>query len=102
MKNPLDRSEFEHESVVVLHDSLGRIAHVHHCVTERGGKHPDKKALEKEALELAGRVSRRKKIDIGKLSFLHADPRLFKLDAYYKVDVKNRALVEMPRPTRKP
>lgn len=102
MKNPLDRGEFEHESIIVLHDSRGGIVHVHHCVTERGGKHPDERALEKETLELAGRVPRRKKIDLGKLSFLHADPRLFKMDSYYKVDVKNGALVEIPRATRKP
>jgi hypothetical protein len=101
MKTPLDRREFKHESIVVLHDSEGRIVHVHHCVTEPGGKHPDEQLLEKEALELAGRIPRRKKIDVGKLSLLHADPRRFKMDSYYKVDTRNRTLVEIPRPTRK-
>jgi hypothetical protein len=102
MKNPLDRGEFERESIVVLHDSRGRIVHIHHCVTEHGGKHPDKEALEKEALEVARRVPRRKKIDVAKLSLLHADPHLFKIDSHYKVNTKNRALVEIPKPTRKP
>jgi hypothetical protein len=101
MKTPLDRREFERESIVVLHDSQGRIVHVHHCVTEPGGKHPDKEVLEKEVLQLAGRIPRRKKIDVGNLSLLHADPRRFKIDSHYKVDTSNGALVEIPRPTRK-
>lgn len=85
--------EYEHWSMVVIYDpDSGEIAHTHQCVTTRGGTHPDKETLEREAMEnfSLGRATPTKK-----MSLLHVDPRSVKMDAHYKVDIERHSLVEV-------
>jgi hypothetical protein len=86
----------EKESVVVVHDpATGEIAHVHYVITAKGGKHPDKDTLEKDAME---QFTRLKPKVTKKMALFHAEPAHFKPGALYKVDTKMRALVEAPKP----
>ncbi len=85
--------EVAHESAVVVYDpDTGQIIHTHQSVTMRGGKHPDQQTLEKDALHHLTQVQPRIK---KKLEFLHVDPHSLKQESFYKVDTKNRALVEI-------
>lgn len=95
MKNPQVIGEFEQWSMVVIHDPVsGDIAHTHQCVTSRGGKHPDKKSLEREAMEhfSLGKAKTKKK-----MSLLHVDPHSIRADTHYKVDIKTRSLAEVAK-----
>lgn len=88
----------EQSSVVVIYDSEnGNIMHIHECVSLRGGKHPDRSVLEREALERAARAGR----DTTRASILHVDPDSLRTHAHYKVDAKKHVLMEVPRPKRK-
>ena len=90
--------DYEHWSMVVLYDpETGHIAHTHQVVTSRGGRHPDRKALEAEAAEHA---SRARKASLGKLAFLHVDPREVDFDVPHVVDVKTGTLQPVPPPDR--
>jgi hypothetical protein len=86
--------EVGHWSMVVVYDErTGKIVHRHQHVTFKGGAHPDKKALARQALELAPREGGAP----AKLASLHVDPTTLKDEAHYKVDVKKRVLVEVKR-----
>jgi hypothetical protein len=90
--------EVEQWSIVVVYDAKsGDIVHKHECVSLRGGTHPSKQMLEKDALEQASRAGR----DTTKVSLLHVDPKDLNIDAHYKVDTKTRTLVEVQQPKRK-
>jgi hypothetical protein len=84
--------EIEQESTVVVHDpGTGNIVHVHHVVTAKGGKHPDRTTLEKEALDQLSRAQPK----VSKaMAVLHVEPGQIKPNLPYKVDVKKRVLVE--------
>jgi hypothetical protein len=92
-----ERVQVEKETMVVLYDpGTGKIAHVHHVVTTRGGRHPDGPEIERAAQEHAQEAaSRRGVARPKKLSALHVDPRSFELNVPYKVDTKTLALVRL-------
>jgi len=86
--------EVEHESVLVAHDPhTGAIVHMHYVVTMKGGTHPDKKTMEKEALE---QLSKAQPGMTRHVTLLHVDPKTIKPRTLYKVDVQKRLLVEQP------
>jgi hypothetical protein len=98
MANAENAGEVEQWSMVVIYDPVsGDILHTHESMTLRGGTHPDKKALEKDARDHALRAGR----DAGNASLLHVDPTGVKSGAQYKVDTKSPALVEIAQPKRK-
>ena len=87
--------EVAHESMVVFYDGrTGRIVHTHKVVTFEGGEHPDRKTIERDALEQLRRAQPKftKKPEI-----LHIDPRSVDPDKLYKIDPKKRVLVEQRR-----
>ena len=91
--------EFENWSMVVIYATdSGEIVHTHQSITTRGGKHPTKKQLERDARGAVKQVSRRTRPR--RLSFLHIDPRSLDLDTHYKVDPNKRILVKTSK--RKP
>jgi hypothetical protein len=82
-------------SCVVVYDrETGEILHKHEHVTLRGGRHPDKKVLEKDALEHASGVGR----TAARASVLHVDAETLDASKHYRVDTQRQALVEVPRP----
>jgi hypothetical protein len=84
--------EIERESFVVLYEpSTGRIVHMHNAVTVNGGKHPDQNTLEKDAKEQLSQAQPNFK---EKIALLHVDPSSLKPRTLYKVDTKNRVLIE--------
>jgi hypothetical protein len=86
--------EVERESGVVIYDTTtGEIVHRHDVVTMKGGKHPDEQTLEKDAHAQFSLAQPGRK---GETAVLHINPRMLKPKTLYKVDVKNRALVEHP------
>lgn len=87
--------EIEQQSLVVVHDPrTGKIIHMHYVETMKGGKHPDKKTLEKDALEQLS-TARPALSSASNLSLLHADPGSVQPRTAYKVDTKKGALVEV-------
>jgi hypothetical protein len=89
--------EVEQQSLVVVHDPrTGKIIHMHYVETMKGGKHPDKKTLEKDALEQLSAAQPGISSD-SKLSLLHADPASVQPRTAYKVDTKKSALVEVKK-----
>jgi hypothetical protein len=98
MANADNAGEVEQWSMVVIYDPVsGEILHTHESMTLRGGTHPDRKALEKDARDHALQAGR----DAGKASLLHVDPTSVKSGAQYRVDTKSPALVEIAQPKRK-
>jgi hypothetical protein len=84
--------EVERESIVVLYEtSTGRIVHLHNAVTVNGGKHPDQKTVERDALEQLSlaQPGLKEKVDL-----LQVDPSSLKPRTLYKVDTKKRVLIE--------
>jgi len=79
-------------SVVFYDPDSGHIAHTHDQMTLQGSAAPDKKVLEKEALELVSRHHP----NATKLGILHVES--LNPECLYRVDVQKRTLVEMPRP----
>jgi len=92
-----ERAQVEREGMVVVYDSeTGKIAHIHHVVTARGGHHPDDRELERAALEFAAETgARRRSTKRGKLVAAQIDPEVFELDVPYKVDIQKRTLVKL-------
>lgn len=89
--------EVEACDMVVLYDrETGSIRHTHRCFTWRGGEHPSREELEREAREQA----RRARSELDGVEVLHVDPRKVDLDSLTRVDVKRRELVYAPVPTR--
>ncbi len=88
----------ESESTVVIFDALnGRIVHRHDVVTAEGGKHPDEKTRERDAL---AQMKHAQPEFTRKTALLHVDPRALKARTLFKVDVKKRVLVEQPLKSR--
>jgi hypothetical protein len=86
--------EIESESVVVIFNPrTGAIIHRHHVITEKGGKHPDEKIRERDALHQLRQAQPEFK---AKTALLHIDPKTIKPGILYKVDAKKRVLVEQP------
>ena len=84
--------EIEAESMVVVYDAkTGGIVHAHYSVTHKGGKHPDRQALERDALE---ELSRAQPSFTAKTAVLHVDPTRVTSGILYSVDAKKGALVE--------
>ncbi|MGH7784273.1 MAG: hypothetical protein ACREO5_10585 [Candidatus Binatia bacterium] len=77
--------------IVVLYDPCsGQIAHRHDQMTLKDTAAPDKKVLEKEALEIASRYHP----NAAQLAILHTES--LHPERLYRVDVQKRVLVEMP------
>jgi hypothetical protein len=91
------QAQVDRESMVVVYDAgTGRIAHIHHVVTARGGHHPDDQELERAALEHAAETAaRRGASKRKKMLTAHIDPNTFELDVPYKLDIKKRTLVKL-------
>jgi len=88
--------EIEHWSIIVVYDhNKGNIVHVHQSLTYRGGQHPDKKTLEKDAMEALGQAFEGRATPAKNLALLHVDPRSVRPGVEYKVDPRKRALVEI-------
>jgi hypothetical protein len=84
----------ESESTVVIFDELdGRIVHRHDVVTAVGGKHPDEKTREQDAL---AQMKHAQPEFTRKTALLHVDARTLKPQTLFKVDVNKRVLVEQP------
>ncbi len=84
----------ESESSLVIYDVVtGRIVHRHDVVTTTGGKHPDQTTRERDA---HAQMMQAQPEFTGKTAVLHVDPRTFKPDTLYQVDVKKGVLVEQP------
>src|SRR5215471_19609047 len=63
---------YEHWSMVIIYNpNTGDIVHTHQAVTTRGGQHPNRGALEKEAAEHAARARNE---SVESMAFLHVDP----------------------------
>lgn len=87
--------QVEQESTVVVYDpDTGQIVHTHQSVTMRGGKHPDQQTLERDALV---HLSQAQPHITKKSAFLHVHPSTLKQESFYKVDTKNRVLVEIQK-----
>jgi hypothetical protein len=90
--------EIEAQSMVVVYDArTGRIIHAHYSITHKGGKHPDRPALERDALE---ELSRAQPSFTAKTAVLHVDPTRLTSGTLYSVDAKKVALVEQ-RPDKR-
>lgn len=84
-----------HQAVVVLYDpSTGDIIHGHYCEADSKADLPSKEALEKSAIEYAGR-HHKKGIDPTKAHVLHVDPSSFRMNRQYRVDPKLKKLIEV-------
>jgi hypothetical protein len=84
------------DMVVVYESATGTIRHTHKVFTWRGGDHPKREALEKEALAEARQLHD----DLDDVEMLVVDPRRVQLDAMQRVDVRKRTLVASPVPRR--
>lgn len=84
-------------SMVLAYDpATGTVLHMHQCLTQAGGQHPDDKGLEAQAAEQIARRSR--PLAVAQPAFLHVEPDTVKPGTIYKVDLAKRALVEIPSP----
>jgi hypothetical protein len=87
------------ESMVVVYETeTGRIAHIHHEVTTRGGQHPTDAVMERTAIEHASEMAARRGVrKFKKLSVLQIDPKQFEMNVPYKVNTKRRALERLDK-----
>jgi hypothetical protein len=84
-----------HHAVVVLYDpATGNIIHGHYCEADSSAELPSNEALEKSAIEYAGRHAR-KGIDPTRAHVLHVDPKSFQMNHKYRVDAKLKKLIEV-------
>ena len=85
--------EVAQESMVVLYDpESGHVVHMHHSVTFKGGKHPDRVSLEKDARH---ELSQAQPTFAERTALLHVDPASIRPATLYKVDVKAGKLVQL-------
>jgi hypothetical protein len=77
---------------VVYNTETGDIRHVHQCVSSPQQDLPDEEEMEGDALRYAAEAGH----DRPQLAVLHVDPARFKQNAAYKVDTRNRTLIEAP------
>lgn len=80
------------EAVIVYDRETGAVQHVHRVFTWRGGEHPGREELEREAREQA--AFQRK--ELGEVELLHVDPQEIPRDAVLRVDPRRRKLVAKP------
>lgn len=80
------------EMVVVYDCESGTIKHIHRVFTWRGGEHPSREELEREAMEQAAEAH----MDLDDVELLHVDPRTVPINVLLSVDVKERVLVATP------
>ena len=86
--------EMGNESVVVIFNPrTGAIIHRHDVITEKGGKHPDEKTRERDALHQLRQAQPECKAET---ALLHVNPKTIRPGILYKVDTKKRVLVEQP------
>lgn len=92
-------AEIERAAIVLLyHPVTGAIVHVHYATADPGSDLPGRPALEREAVEYAKRRrGRRGGIAVEKLARFHTDPRRFRADRAYTIDVRKRSLVPAAR-----
>lgn len=91
--------EVEQESVVVIYDpKTGHVVHRHHAFTAKGGTHPDKAALERDAMEQLSRAQPH--LDIKHFAVLHVEPAVLKAAGVHKVDVAKKAVVAVHAPKK--
>ena len=81
-------------SIVLFYDpATGDVVHGHYHQEEAGSPAIAKDALEALAIEQARtHAAPRKGFDVAKLRLLHTDPKTFRLEAKYKVDLKTQKL----------
>jgi hypothetical protein len=81
-------------SIVLFYDpATGDVVHGHYHQEEAGSPAIAKEALETLALDHARTFAApRKGFEVAKLRLLHADPKTFRLEAKYKVDLKTQKL----------
>jgi hypothetical protein len=90
---PIGTLEVEHQSLIVIHEPrTGRVLHMHYVETMKGGRHPDRATMERDAQE---QLSQRQPGNTSKLAFLHADPDSVEPRKVYKVDTKKGLLAEV-------
>ena len=88
--------EVEDESMTVVYDpQTGQIVHMHYSVTTKGGTHPAREILEKDALEQLAQAQPKM---TKKMALLHVKPSGFKPRTFYKIDIKKQILVEIQPP----
>lgn len=91
MKNPHPLPTPEDEKLCVLYEpKTGVIVHTHRVTTMPGGRKVDAAEMERRTRERATSRGR----DVHKLALLHVDPKTYRPGAFYRVDVKAKALVE--------
>jgi hypothetical protein len=84
-----------HSTVVVYDHATGRIVHVHHCATAKGGKHPDRQTIERDAL---AHLAAAQPELTAKTAVLHVPLANLKSDRLYKVNTEKQELEELPKP----
>lgn len=84
-------------SMVLAYDpATGNVVHMHQCLTQQGGNHPDPKGLEQQA---AAQIAQRSRpLGVAQPAFLHVEPDLVKQGTLYKVDLAKQTLIEVPSP----
>lgn len=84
-------------SIVLLYEpATGKVVHGHYHQDEAGSPPITREALEALAIEHARMyAAARQHFDAGKLHLVHADPKTFRLEAKYRVDLKSQKLVEV-------
>jgi hypothetical protein len=87
----------EEERLCVLYNpNEGTIVHTHRVTTFPGGHKVDKAEMEKRIRERATAAGR----DLTGLEILHVQPEEYKPRTQYRVDVRARKLVEVPKKRR--
>ena len=80
---------------VVYHSETGAVVHIHRVASLEGATVQDPPAMEARAIELALSVDQKR--DRSKLRTLSVDPGDLATSARYKVDLRRKTLVEVPR-----
>jgi hypothetical protein len=84
--------------VLLYHPKTGTIVHAHYAAADPGADLPARAAIERDAVHYARqRGARRGGVAVDALPRLHVDPRRFRPDRAYRVDVKSRTLVPAGR-----
>jgi len=74
--------------------STGAIVHAHYAAADPGADLPGRQEIEREAVANARqRGTRRGGMAVDTLARLHVDPRRFRVDRAWRVDVRTRSLV---------
>jgi hypothetical protein len=82
--------------VCLLHDASGRVVHIHRVATLPGAKKTSASEVEARCVHVAKQLGHKTE----GLTTLHVREGELKLGTPYKVDVKAKKLIELPRPAR--